>query len=334
MSLTFKQWYDSKSPEAQGYIAAQCEEWIDLTSKDYYQPVKQGLTIDEITGKESDWRNREIFGICLLTQNPKTTLEDYKEYYKREYGEISFQSLRFLPVEQRKAIVKENTNRSYGSNGLNFSRWLFSIDDYSKLNENMDTLDLSNSTPDDRMMEILGEDAAIEYIRKNERAFELDSLPKTGRSKIFDKLFFCPDGWTEEQKHKIMRRFADSIRYYRNRESSMDTVLNIIRHVALVNKADLIYVYDVICKLPELAQHLYDLKKPEEELTGNETMEGKYRFPMWLRKLFLIMGCCARENISQANTQKLQKEGASLLRMYNFHFKDYFDAYLMQSPDY
>lgn len=331
MSLTFKKWYDSKSDKAKEYINKHCEEWIDLNSKDYYAPVKEELTIEEITGKDSDWRSRESFAVYILAKNPKATIEDYKKYYEREYGDVDFKSITFLPVEDRKELIRANPDH----NGtLNFSRWLFSIEDYSKLSNYMHLLNLECEAPDDSMMEILGEEATIEYLRQNEKAFDLDSLPVEGRSKLFDRLFFCDGGWTEEQKHRIMRRLADTIRYYRNRENAMPAMLNIIRHVALVNKADLIYIYDIICKSPELAQHLYDLKKPDCELTGTENLEGKYRFPMWLRKLFLIMGCCARENISQANTQKLQKEGASLLRMYGFNFKAYFDAYLTQSPDY
>lgn len=336
MVLSFKEWFDTKSDAAKEFILNRCKDWIDTSTPDYYKTQKTDLDIKDITSNDSEWFGRSCFAMYILSKNKKTKLSDYAEYYRNhEYRSVDFHSLRFLPVDMRKKIMSRI--RYSEDKAIEFNEWLFCIEDYSKLGEYVQALDFDRDGANDTLMDILGKEAAIEYAKLHQKIMTLEMMPNNSRSIIFDTLFYGENGWSEDQKKSLMRDWARAIHWQCGRydkEGKIKSMQKALYHVGMVRKEDLRYIYEIISSLPELGQQLYDLKKPASELTGNESSEMKYRYPMWLRKLFIIMACCARENISTANIQKLQKEGASLLKLYNFDFDKYFDAYLLQSPNF
>ena len=336
MTLSFKDWFDGRSKEAQAFIIERCKDWMDLSTPDYYKAQKTDISIEDVVGEESEYYSRACLAMYILSHNKKATITDYATYYKNhEYRSVDFSSLTFLPVKDRKDLMRQLSYRNSSTIGLR--EWLFCIEDYSKLADYAENLNLDDDRVNDTLIDIFGEDFAIKYTKAHESIIHLKDLPEQGRSVIFDTLFFGADGWSEQQKQEIMKRWAQEIHWHSGRydkEGKLKAMEKAIRHVACARKEDLKYIYTIIKRLPDLAQHLYDMKKPEDQINEGDSKDMEYRFPMWLRKLFVIMGCCARGNISSANTQKLQKEGASLLRMYNFDFDTYFAAYLQQSPDF
>ena len=339
MTMSFKDWYDSKSEDTKDYINAQCKGWIDLSSPDLYKPQIDLNTVSSVIYFTMEGGGEQYAYAMSLIMKLGGTLDDISEYIDNEWRSIRHGALRIFPVEDRKKIVrdffykKKNSGKYYDQT---FGDWLFMQEDYA----NLDVSTLNAKIPLNFISEeILGKDNIVLYAKNDPDGIDYTIFPKDGsRSELFDSLFFGEDGWTEEQKDRVIQnicRCRPNGYYGRITERTLTEIAHVfLKNICTVDKKNLEYFYELIESQPQLANQLYNEKKPADELTGNETVEMTYRYPKWLRKLFLIMGCCARKNVSMANADKLKKEGAALLKLYNYNFHQYFISWLAQNPEY
>lgn len=339
MTMSFKDWYDSKSEDTKAFIRGECKRWVSPLNKDYYYPqVNLDKPEDVINFNCDDSGDKYAYAAALIMKQGGT-VDDVIKYFDEKASRIYYDAIRIFSVEDRKkiakAMVEKYKDRQFYSN-VSFSDWLFIQDDYS----NLDLTNLRSGLPINNItLEILGKDKTIEYAKSHPEEIDCTIFPEDGSSsEIFDTLFFGENGWTEEQKEKVVNnivRCRPNSSYMRvNNTTLQEKAALFMKNVCSVDKRYLEYFYKIIRDHSELARYLYEQKKPAEELTGNETVEMTYRYPKWLRKLFLIMGCCARKNVSMANADKLKKEGVALLKLYNYDFHQYFTGYLAQNPDY
>lgn len=339
MTMTFKEWYDKKSDDTQKYITERCG-WVNPFNKTGYMAKHTFDTVQDVLNEENSGYNevKHIFGLALLLKNGGT-VEDAIKYVIKNCGSIPHGALVLFDIEDRKKIARAMVKHDLEENPhhrISFSTWLFIQEDYSNLTD-IDKLDDGLClTPS--ILEIFGDEAAIEYAKNNVNAADIRCFPKDGSNNVlFDRLFFGENGWNDEQKNKVIHTMAISRgfnSYFNANDDVLREVEHFIKNVCSVDKKYLKYLYQIIKENPSLATKLYEEKKPDTELSGNEPTDMTYRYPVWLRKLFLLMGCCARKTISKVNAGKLKNEGIALLRLYNYDFDQFFESYLAQSPTY
>jgi hypothetical protein len=76
---------------------------------------------------------------------------------------------------------------------------------------------------------------------------------------------------------------------------------------------------------------LYCEKKPDSELTGNETASETFRYPKELRKVFVIAHACALKRVSKVKSG-ICKEIAPLLKIYGYNWNEIYDAMYPEDP--
>jgi hypothetical protein len=102
-------------------------------------------------------------------------------------------------------------------------------------------------------------------------------------------------------------------------------VEDFMERIVAVDHKYLRYLYNIVEKLPSLATEIYEQKKPDEELTGNESIPQTYRYSKDIRKLAKIAHACARKSVSKVNSAFL-KEISPLLKIYGYNFNTIYDA--------
>ena len=133
---------------------------------------------------------------------------------------------------------------------------------------------------------------------------------------LVDELFFGEDQLTEDQKRRVITGYVRDVR----------DVKDFMQRFVAVDESYLKYLGYIIDDRPDLAMKLYKQKKPDDELAEygeHVKIADSYRYPKEYRKLFLIAGCCARENVGKAKAG-LIGEIASLLKMYSWNYLDIF----------
>ena len=339
MTMSFKDWYDSKSEDTKDYIKKQCKDWIDLDASDLYKSQIKLDTVSSVIYLNMENRGEQYAYAMSLIMKLGGNLDDIFKYTDNEWNSIHNDSLRIFPVEDRKKIVRNFYSKRTQSGRYydqTFGDWLFMQEDYA----NLDISTLTDKIPLNTISEeILGKDNLVLYAKNDPDGIDYTIFPKDGsRSELFDSLFFGENGWTEEQKDRVIRNICKcrpNGYYGRITERTLTEIAHtFLKNICTVDKANLRYFYELVDSQPQIANQLYNEKKPADELTGNETVEMTYRYPKWLRKLFLIMGCCARKRVSMANADKLKKEGIALLKLYGYDFNQYFTAWIAQNPEY
>lgn len=237
-------------------------------------------------------------------------IENENYYPKRMYKLFAY----FLPSDFRR-LARKYVERRRGWKADNFQN-LITLDDYSEIK--LSDMLAGDFHYDLGYIYIFGKDQIKQAWKENlsfARAFGQAECYEQELSDIFDELFFGEDGWTEEQKIRIVR----TIRCYE------DDVKDFMRKIVAVDKKYLKYIEEAISSNTALAQALCQQQKPQSELTGNETREQRYRYPKELRKLFQICGCCVRKSLPKTRVSKIG-DVANIVKLYNYNFSDIFDA--------
>ena len=90
-------------------------------------------------------------------------------------------------------------------------------------------------------------------------------------------------------------------------------------------------MYEIIDKLPALGNKVYEQKKPDCDLKGDEQGDQVYRYNKTIRKLAKLANICSRKSLSKVNG-KLYKEVAPLVKIYGYDFNTLY-AVVMDEDD-
>lgn len=316
---TFKEWFDELSPKTRDYVKNLCYRGslYNFNSKDYFahinindEKIASFLTDGSYYSQGS--KKASIVLARMLKERgvdlPKTfkTLEE--EYLDGENDALYC----LLPKEEIIDILKR---KAKVHNGLDLPEWLFIQEDLD--NPDFSTLSLGRVSADkiDCIQEIVKTPENIRALYKNNPQYiNIDEVDDRTQD-IFDDLFFGEDGWTEEQKLTMIGKVS----------AMTSSVEKFMRNVVAVDMSYLQYIDRIVGKRPALATELYNEKKPESELEANFTIAQSYRYPVFFRKFFTIVGCCIRKTLPKTKAGSIG-DNSALLRFYNFDVKQIFAA--------
>lgn len=335
---TLRQWFESLSQETQEYIADNCR-WFDITTEDYYR--HNSGSIESIKNVAEYVKNRldedkyinddcvkPVIITCVRTIKDKLTPEEYAHLLYGIEDTVRPTSNVFDAMDRREILKlakkykdqarKNDKWNDRGEYKYNLADFLLMVEDFDNIDFsllNHDTLSLNSAT-----IEILGYDEMYKIAKD-----EPDKLSFRNRNrsnidnKVFDSLFFCEDGWTSEQKKKILNSYLYNV----------SDAEDFMQRIVAVDESYLKFFCNYfICNEPALARYLYNQKKTDDELNAlpaNHRIEDEYRYPKSYRKLFHIAACCARKNVGKAMAGTIG-DVACMLKMYAYDFNQVFDC--------
>ena len=296
---TFRQWFDAFSSETQRYLKDQCK-WIDLDQPDGYrhtnyskdfasEQLNNSIEYFDKRLKDADGLYREDFvPLCMnYIQSIRDTL-DKNAFYMLLLALINENraiqmKLDAMDLREILKLKAEYKNHYYQNSDYSYTKdkvYKYSLDELFLITEDFDNIDWSKVDISDVpltsvMCEILGEQKLIELCKEDPRRFRLHSpaIQADPNNVIFDTLFFCDNGWTAEQKKKVIDDYG-----YCERD-----VEDFMKRVVAVDESYLRTVGNYfIQRNPALGMYLYKQKKPEDELNAlppGHKVEEEYRYP-------------------------------------------------------
>lgn len=340
---TLKQYFDSLSPEAQNWIEKECCDWFDKNEPDYYKKAKATdsnkvfedymASFPEQVSYYSSLNRQDLVRLALdsMVNNPaisQSTIDQFVVTLVNKFASDCNRDIHmYVSDKYREEVFKVRHNESYYSSDsvkLSIENYLYTVKDYDNIELNWLQLYDNNDLSKTIMLDILGRKNYLDIISKDSTGF-VEQLPLNKMNDIFDELFFCSDKWDKTEKKRLLK-----IRYVKGlskgcTHSNLCLVEDFMQRIVAVDHKYLRYLYNIIEELPSLANEIYDQKKPDVELTGNESIPQTYRYSKDIRKLAKIAHACARKSVSKANSAFL-KEISPLLRIYGYNFNDIYDA--------
>jgi len=333
---TLKQWYDSLSVPAQTWVVDNCSAWFDKDQADYYrkaETVKDDADLIpfllDTTGvdKYSDYSNARVIThkyLTLLRHLHDTQPELISEktlnnciYQVLESGMHTKNDWLHLQGDMRQIGFRKCFMRY---DKMKLADALYLVKDYDNLSLNWEDISTPQLTPE--VIEIIGTEEA-KKIAKEGGEYTVSKMVNYGKeSELFDELFFCKDSWlTQSNKMQVLDRL------YANSSDlpNLRTTEDFFKRIVAVDHSYLRYIHKIIKRYPAIAMQLYQQKKPEEELTGNESSIEQYRYPKEIRKLFVIAHMCVLKRVSKVKSS-IAKEVAPLLKIYGYNWDDVYDA--------
>lgn len=316
---TFKEWFDELSPKTRDYVKNLCYRGslYNFNTKDYFAHIKlDDEKIASFLTDESYYSQGSKKAAIVLAQILKekgVELPKTFETIEEKYLDGESDSLYcLLPKDKIISILKKKAETHAG---LDLPEWLFIQEDLD--NPDFSTLSLSRVSADkiDCIQEIVKTPENVRALYKNNPQYiNIDEVDERTQD-IFDDLFFGEDGWTEEQKLTMIGKVS----------AMTSSVEKFMRNVVAVDMSYLQYIDRIIGKRPALATELYNEKKPESELGVNFSIAQSYRYPVFFRKFFTIVGCCIRKTLPKTKAGSIG-DNSALLRFYNFDIKQIFAA--------
>ena len=332
---TFKQWFNSLSDGTQAYLINECK-WIDTTSKDYYkhpndfdsQLLTQSLVIKSKIEKDryiDNDDNDEAYVLMLKKFQDKLAPDVYKYLMHAWIDRNTYSATDKVDAFDLREYYKEYAVKKQAQYPVGrifrypLQQYLLVLEDFSNIDWSLcktEDIAFNGAT-----MEILGHDEVVRLAKENPQRLDLSSScnKQEINNPVFDELFFCKDGWTKEQKRRVIEN-------YRMNE---DDVEDFMKRIVAVDESYLRYVGTYfIDNYPALGMHLYKQKKTEDELNAlppGHKIEDEYRYPKSYRKLFQIAACCARENVGKAMAGTIG-DASGILKMYGYNFNMIFDC--------
>lgn len=333
---TLKQWYDSLSVPAQEWVVENCSTWFDKDQVDYYrkaETVKDDASLTPFLldatdiDKYSDYSNARVIAhkyLTLLRHLHDTQPELISEntlnsciYQILESGMHMKNDWLHLQGDMRQFAFRKCFVRY---NKMKLADALYLVKDYDNLDLNWEEIDTPKLIPE--VVEIIGIEEA-KKIAKEGGEYAVSRIVNYGKeSELFDELFFCKDSWlTQSDKMRILDRiYANS-----NSLPNLQTTKDFFKRIVAVDHSYLRYIHEIIKRYPAIAMQLYQQKKPEAELTGNESTIEQYRYSKEIRKLFVIAHMCVLKRVSKVKSS-IAKEVAPLLKIYGYKWDDVYDA--------
>lgn len=324
---TFKEWFDGLSERTQAVIIDNCD-WVDMNEPDYRKKAHPIKEVDVLL-KKLMWNyssESNFFRSVSLSALREFTLE-----FIRTVGDKGL-----LPVSTVDKIVKDYTEtdcsgrwvdikdsilrekafdeqyRGSWSRMYNFWAYLATVKDFDNIT--WENCDLSRHNLTVERMEILGKEKAKEVLKENPALMcNPNELPLD--CEIFDELWFGEDGWTNTQKHAIMRKYSPNMEHFKD----------FIQRIVAVDHGYLRWMQYFIEQSSAFATDIYSERKPEEEITSTTGVQGKFRFNKDIRQLAHVCACCERKRVGKAMQANLGISG-SLLKLYGFNFNEIYNA--------
>jgi hypothetical protein len=319
---TLKQWYDKLSESTQKYVVANCYEWFDLEQPDYY---KKGLQVNldlnnkfgSLIGEGFDTRDN----ISIALAKYLIIMRDNKIINSNTTGDLMLELARnnkkvfaYLEREQKLEVLKSEYQDSLDNKrGVPLDKFLFMTEDFdhidiTKLHKGM------SLTPS--VIEIVG------YTKAKQRARDLpltlsiekykdeNDVGDVFNNKMFDELFFDENGWDDTQKQYVINEWY---------KPTLSDVQDFMLRIVSVDFSYLRFIPQIIAQDSAIASKVYNQKKPDSELTGNERIEQTFRYRKDIRKMWQVAAVCRRKRIGKAMSGTLG-ECAALARMYGWDF--------------
>lgn len=333
---TLRQWYDGLSEPAQRWLTKYCNHWFDASEDDCYRKIKKQSIEDAVndmlnsmkshcsyfSSDDRDFVIRSMLKIISASgaSNANTLLEkirvvyddylpsDYHIFYDKDKQDEIFDKLH---LKNTHSWEEDDDKRYY------LCDYLYTIKDYDNIVIDWNRIRISSNDTEACVEEIIGRENFKHIVNDNLYAF-IDNLRPRQVNSLFDELFFCENGWTKEQKSQMLRR-----KYLK--EDSLDRIEDFFERIVSVDHSYLRFIYDIVKSNPSIAMKLYAQKKPDGELSGNETIPQTYRYPKDIRKLIRIAHVCALQNMSKVNAGFF-KEIAPLVKLYGYSFNDIYNC--------
>jgi hypothetical protein len=340
---TLKQYFDSLTPNAQEWIKNECEDWFDINEPDYYKKAKVTSSnkvienyIEELPEQVSYYSslNRQTLvklALESMINNPaisQATIDKFVVSMVNKFASDCTRDIHMYVSDKYKAqVFDKRNNESYHSDDrvtLDIAHYLYTLKDFSEIKLNWDKIYEDSEIVKTVMEDVLGRDNYLDIISKNNTSF-VEKLPIKQMNDIFDELFFCRDTWNKSEKLRLLKvRYVNQLMKGES-EYNLKLVEDFMERIVAVDHKYLRYLYNIVEKLPSLATEIYEQKKPDEELTGNESIPQTYRYSKDIRKLAKIAHACARKSVSKVNSAFL-KEISPLLKIYGYNFNTIYDA--------
>lgn len=319
---SLREWVDSLSDDTRNFLLAHYN-WIDMDTEDYYKCIKIDSAYFNSTMENADrsyrgdafWKSLVLGLLIKVREKDPTVLKSFIDEKTmmsliKKTSEGADKLFLFSPFLQ-KEIMKEKLK---DNNELSLSDLLYITDDYSNIDYKR--LDYHNLRYSPILKEILGVEACADIARSNIDFIKVTTDRLSLNDEVIDTLFFGNNQLSKDEKLQVIRHIYNP---------SMYDIEDYMKRFVTVDESYLKYIYNIIDQDPAIAAKLYKLKKPDYELTGNETTEMKYRYPKKYRKLFQMAACCSRKNVGKAMAGTIG-ELASMLKMYNWDFYTLFDC--------
>ena len=331
---TLKQWYTELSDPAKKWIKKNCSAWFDENESDCYRKIHKQTPDEAIESIllnmpdrcsyfGSDDRERVIdMALRALYSCGASNVDKLLDKMKKVYNEYLPENFHiYYDKSKQEEIFKElhGRNTYYDDTETKFylSDYLYSIKDFSNIEIDFSKIRLQSQDSEPVVEEIIGRENFKHIINENLLNF-VENIRRREPNQMFDELFFCENGWNDEQKRKVLRH-----RYCKNDDLTM--IEDFFERIVSVDHSYLRFIYNIISSNTSLAMKIYNQKKPEFELKGNETIPQLYRYPKEIRKLVRIAHVCALENVSKVNAGYF-KEIAPLIKIYGYNFNDIYNA--------
>lgn len=364
MARTLHEFYDNLSESAQEWIRKECRAWFDENQPDYqrkFVPVTKDAkdilfhkSEPKSTGwhsyysnsdKQRDLENMYISELVHKRDELKIISdEDVRDaiidFIQKVEGDAEGGvKLAFACNEQANQRLAYSAILStlYSKGKYPLGIKLFFVDDFDRLNEDIDFNEIDFDTVDrdeftilceifgSKCLEKLANENMITFARNYRKIKELIKSDKrcelqvvdlyVAMRKIFDRKFFVDNSWTDESKREIIKEM------YQN--SYPDTALRrfemFVEDIISVDSRYMKYIYDLVDYYPALGNHIYEAKKPEDEINPNDPVDMTYRYSKDIRKLGRIANICTRKSLSKANNGFLKDIG-SIIRLVGYNF--------------
>ena len=325
---TFKEWYQSLGEKAQARLKIELP-WLDTKTDDFF--AKTELTKDneddivmtclnKIANSGSYYLDNDITTKLAfvavqnyLAQNPKALDKEARDFVICKIGQETHETRDMLTKEYRRMLIRKNhpQEEKYSLRDL-----LYLTDDFDNIE--WGKLKLSCKL-DDAMCEMISKDVIIEKLKEQPELIRIEY--GNYDNDIFDELFFGKDGWTEQQKHRVIKDIYDG---------SGKAIEDFVGRLVTVDKSCLKYIMDMIrysscdSNLTEAAKR----KKPEDELEAKNipsSSQMAYFYNKELRTAFQIAWCCRKERLA-ATRAKNVGELASIIKLYNYDYAQIMEA--------
>lgn len=324
---TFRQWYDELPEDAQRYIRT--FRWVDISQpsgRKYINTVRTEETEALLQTKMIKCNDGTFIKSAIVYPTfVRAAKEEFTDdelltiYAKLADNDIYF--INYVSPELQPKVL----NRMYQMKGDN-PRYVQEIIECIEDFDNMPQVDVrhiylgnvvNSGQCSFKILEIIfGSHVLKEYLKTNPLSYGWRVYASSGvHNKIFDELFFGENGWSQSSKMKFIRNY----------EVDLQAFYDFMKRIVAVDEKYIKAVFLFAQKRASFMTELYQKHKDNEDLTGNETKDGLYRFLKKHRKLFKIAQCCVRKSIEGQNL-KILKEEAGLIRLYNFDFDRIFDS--------
>lgn len=342
---TLKQWFDSLSAPTQEWVENQCDSWFDKSQDDYYRKPTVDVKTKEDLEKVLSWtdENTNFTRSTLLNINHLAVLqymhntmpdvitgEDIDKVIatmvvdRTDYPNDIWLN---MSTKEKQSSCFWKLHKNYSSN-LHFNEALFFVKDFDRLNEELNWD--KTETPEfcDAVAEIIGMEKALDKLERA-GAWSVSRMIQPGKqSVLFDQIFFCENRLSKAQKHTVIENaYANT---YHMPEP--DVIKDFFSRIVAVDHSYLKELYTIISRYPAIAMKLYNQKKPDSELTGNEKPAEQYQYSPDIRKMFAIAHACALKRVSK-NKGGMVKEIAPLLKIYGYNWNDIYDAMYPEEID-